>query len=209
MSDTISKDPKMQEEARRAAASVASPTVLPKLNFNPIAVAKEEYERRVDPKYLPTGGPKPMGFDSLWELLTRPFVDQPAQSEVLFALEEAEYRQIVSSLFRRVNALNMEHWAKLEEQKAEAVHRSTIIAIEERVGPQEASKLFDSIPDITRGILRKSSSITVKKMCIMHPDGCPESPEAVTPLVAELSEDNPIGQALKMALEKIVAAKKR
>ena len=159
--DTISTDPKMKEEARRAQAESA----FPKLPYDPKAIAREEFERVVDVRYCNKS------FDELWGLFTGDIRITSTGGDALGVLTEAEYRQFTASLMYAVQNTFLKNAAEQAKERGTVLHKAAMFTSHDRL------KITGTTPqelhvDLAHGLLRKH--VEPKKTCPVHPDGCPE-----------------------------------
>lgn len=193
--DTISKDPRMQAEARRAASEVANEVNIPKAPYDPKAIAREEWERRIDPKYAERS------FDETWETLSVPFKRPGKKEDFRVLLTEEEFRQCIGAVMRGVNSLNLRIAAEQEDEKAKAVQGAASVAIEDRVG--KGPKLNECFPDLTTGYMRANVDFSNRK-CFLHPNGCPDENGVV-----EIGGGGGLGQAIAAALANAIGARRK
>lgn len=193
--DTISKDPRMQEEARRAASEAA----LPRPSYDPKTVAREEYDRRVDQRYAAAP------FEHVYKSITELFQKTPKLEDIRVVMTETEFRQACAALMRGVNATNLRKAADEELEKSRALQTATIIAIEDRVGSE--TKVRECLPDVLHGYMRANVDLTPARTCLVHPDGCPD--ETDVPGIAIPLSGQGGGSALLQALFDAISKAKK
>ncbi len=164
--DTISTDPKMREEARRAAAESA----MPKVTFNPSAIAREEFERIVDKRYCPDD------FEKVWSTMTDDVAKAPApQADAMYGLlTEAEYRQLVAAVFHSCNSFFLMNAATEAKERGSVLHKAAMYTVNDRLKIEEkkVSTQIDLLHALLRSPVKGPSS--GMKVCLIHPNGCPE-----------------------------------
>ena len=165
--DTISTDPKMQAEARRAAAESAAP----KPPYDPKAIAREEYERVSDRRY------DTRSFEDLWTVISKSHDLLHGGDATLGVLTEAEFRQFAASLCYGANALMLERAAAAQKERSAVLYKAASYAARDRLAIEEK---VGGCPDMLRGLYRSASSASSKGVCVLHPNGCPENPEPGT-----------------------------
>lgn len=195
--DTISKDPMMQEAARRAASEAS----LPHASYDTKTIAHEEFVRRVDPKY------SPKNFEELWESLTAPFKPLPKPEDVATVLTEAEYRQVCAALMRGVNSVNLKRAGDEEQEKVNALQRATTVGIEDRCNDKEvAKKVGESFPDLLNGTMRLNVAMNIQT-CPLHPNGCPDEDNGIA-IPFSVGRGGDIRAALAAAITGLMNRKK-
>jgi hypothetical protein len=162
MDDTMSKDPRRVQEAKQVADAEAKKqelqAALPKLPYDPKALAREEFERSVDVKIFTEG------FDKVWESLGK-FGAAAAENEVLGGLTEVEFRDQCSAYYSTLNALHYRKAAEKQDERALTFSKASLLRITDRIPNQEL--LFD----LANGMIRKGPTPTAR--CLAHPNGCP------------------------------------
>jgi len=162
--DTLSTDPKMKEEARRAAAESSNP----RPPFDPKAIAREEYDRIIDKRY------ETKGFESLWGLILSELAASAEANPVVGAMSEAEYRQMAASFFYLAQSTVLTQAGKEANERAGVLHKAALYAIHDRLKPTDA-KPQQLFADLSRGLIRKvPDEASTKKTCPIHPKGCPD-----------------------------------
>jgi hypothetical protein len=163
MSDTISNDPKLMEEARRVAAEATNP----KPPYDPKAIAREEWERVVDKRY------EMKTFDEVWDRFNK-LTDSMLSSmkrDLKGTITENEYRQFASSLYLKVNSQNLIAAAQRAEQRGEVTSAAVMYAIKDKYS---VSETVSFLPDLARGLIyQDTATADEKRTCPLHPNGCP------------------------------------
>ena len=172
--DSISTDPRMQEEARRAATESA----IPKPPFAPTEIAKEEFERVVDKRYCDKT------FEETWKTLTEDVKAPVLSDEVVGTFTEAEYRQFVTAIFYGINSFFLNDAAKKSTERGMVMHKAAMYTVCDRL------KVDMAVPtriDFSRALLRKDNrASTSKRTCILHPEGCPDDPTSPSDVVRSI-----------------------
>lgn len=170
MSDTISKDPARVAEAQRLAQT--SKTEFPKLPYDPKAVAREEFERIVDPHVFTES------FEEFWWGITS---EDPSSTctELLTSFTEAEFRSMVDSFVYVAHAYFLQRALTAANERAAVAKKSTIFSCTDRLKLGPGVPLW---PDIRRGLLWKRGA----EHCPVHPNGCPPAEELTSLLGALL-----------------------
>jgi hypothetical protein len=166
--DTLRTNPKMHEEARTAAAEVS----IPKPIYDPKSVAREEFDRIVDSRYMT----KP--FDTLWELINFELTKKHDSSKILGVLSEVEYRQLASSFFYGVQVVFLKNAAHEASERADVLHKAALYTAHDRLKISEL-RVQELLVDLSRGLVRAhTEDKPTKQTCFLHPNGCPEGAEA-------------------------------
>jgi hypothetical protein len=172
--DTISTDPRMQAEARKAATEAT----LPRLPYDPKAVAREEFERVVDKKYCD------QTFEQVWEVLTFAHEKVSPDSPILGAMTEAEYRQFAASLFHHTNAIYMEKTVLSLKERSSVLYKAAMYSVRDRL---KLDGKTIGAPDMKNGMFQTHEAAKVGgRTCILHPNGCPEGSSSVRELLESL-----------------------
>lgn len=185
MDDSISKDPKLVEEARRVAAEATNP----KPPYDPKALAREEWERVIDKRY------EVKSFETVWDefngLTDR--MHKSLKTELKGLLSESEFRQLAASLFMHVNSANLTAAALRAEERSNVTQQAVMYALKDKYGDSDNAAYM---PDLQRGLLHKD--ILEKNACALHPNGCPPNgTEVLTGTDALSALLNILGRARK------------
>lgn len=142
--DTASTDPRLHEEARRAAAEAALPKT-PALGYSPKAILQEMWDKIIDKKYAIRT------VDDIFEDLS--IFDG---LEVISPMSEAEYRAFAEALCYGSQALFLKRAGEHAFNRSEAMRKLSVYALNERMGVSEDSKgSDDNIVDVRQGVVRK------------------------------------------------------
>lgn len=164
MDDTISKDPKRIAEAKRMAADEnkkqAVAASLPKLPFDPKAVAREEFERNMDPRFFTDR------FEEVWGSLEKAGL-QCSDSEIITPLTEMEFRDNVASYYASLTAAFLRTQVEKQDERAATLGKAAQLRINDRVKWDGTGMM-----DLAHGVLRKVPSGL--RTCLAHPNGCPD-----------------------------------
>lgn len=138
--DTISTDPRLLEEARRAAAEKPAP----KIPYDPKAILREAYDRILDPKYNETS------FEKFWD---------DAQSvlqrgEIVDTLTEQECRDFTEALVLRAQSNVLMKAAAKVLERSTTLHKAGIYKLCERRGRDPNKDVGEGL-DISTGAVRK------------------------------------------------------
>lgn len=198
--DTISNNPEMLEAARRAAAEVN----LPKLPYDPKALAREVWDEYADAKV-----DYPEGFEGFWNRFeTNPSYVSP--TDPCFPLKESEFRQFVAGMVLFETGAVVAKKAERLVAQATALREAVFIELDRRT-EQLGMPKRNGFMDIRNGLYRSS------QVCPDHPEGCDKAasagpfhklPGGMVGGVVSLSDPKAV-DALKNLLDSLSQSKNR
>lgn len=206
MSDTMSNDPRRKAEAQRLAAEAVIPKTetapvqaapLPTLSYDPIALAREAWNKEVDPKYASKT------FEEIWQSLND-LNEEQRRGAVVGAFTEEEFKQVVTSMMTSVQAFFLHHASESANERANA--RRTLVNHDTNTRLNVPGSTTCCL-DVHNGVLRieTAPSTPTQRKCFLHPEGCPDDGPTMEAIAVPMGGAGvPAGviQALMEAIQK-------